>query len=226
MKVLVVRRTIATWKARYRTCPLHNSVFHGRECNGDLTKSTGIDESGDVTFSMSGTCHVVRSGRFCPDVFCPGIWMIVADSIRERLDQLGRITFSRVIFDKLVDVELPALGDASWFERTTYPTEPEPDLEWIDLPDVPSFHEAIGDYFVVGGPVVERIRNQLSDIQEVTCDFGSFPRKPKESTVMSKQLLEEFPITWNGCYFFREDAFEVIAPHLDLDYFSVACVTI
>lgn len=56
----------------------------------------------------------MRSGRFVPDVFGSSFTLlVVSPKVREALSSLPNIGFNEVVFEQLVDLPMPRLGDFS-----------------------------------------------------------------------------------------------------------------
>ncbi|WP_417849954.1 hypothetical protein [Thalassoglobus sp.] len=223
MNVFFVKRENSTWHCQYRTTPLHVSVFAGATAANTIESSTVMEDDGSVVVNVSGDVRMVRSGKFVPSLFMQlSTTLILSETIKEQLKKLGAKVFTPVVFEKLVDIDMPPIGDDTWFQSVTYPPGPEPDFELFTRPDVPDFHKKIEDYYVLECPTIYGIRKKLPDIRRVTANFGSFRCEERERVLVSKRLLQDHPVIWDSSFVFREDAFAVIAPYLDLDYFSIA----
>lgn len=213
-----------------------NSVYHASVFNG-VIHHVGRDQPGwsppATTNSNRQPAHISRSGRFVPPVFGDAIYdVIVSEAVRQRLAKLANVEFNPVVFERLVDVPMPALGDFTWADQERDHSAPDyetrqlnPDYEFTALPDVPEFHRSIGKYYSLVVPALYEVEDHYSDIMEVMPDWGSYhdAREP-EPVKLSEKLLSQSPIILSDTFAFREDAFALIAPYLDLDYYAIAVV--
>lgn len=204
----------------WRTCAYHSSIFHGIASQPETLDQMLLPPS--LTNQNREPYRIRRSGRFVPRIWMASSSLIVADSVKQQLARLLNMDFLPVIFERLVDVPMPALGDFSWYERITYPPEPEPDYELKTSPDVPAFHQTIGRFWEVLSANLYELDSRPNDAKPVEVDFGSYAVKPNENVLVSLSLLQKYPVVWSGITQVREDVFAIIAPFLDIDYFNIA----
>ena len=198
-------------------------VFHG------FSEYVGRNEPGWVMPSPMNDSrdplHVQRSGRFVPDVFgVNSLKFVISSRVKKQLEHLPGIEFNEVVFEHLVDQDIPVVGDF-----TSHGNEGRETLtaeEMSALPDVPEFHESIGKYYTIIFPSMRDVKDRYDDFQEFPApDWGSFNnvRNISKTGNISKALFQDYAVF--ACGFgltFSEDAFAAIAPFLDLDYYAIA----
>lgn len=244
--VVVPYVSIPEWSGRI--CALHQSVFQGinyyvpSQSLGDGSVASKYVESIDVmrqadwrrpgiTNKSRDVRHVTRSGAFVPHIF-GGLFLFVSPEVRKALSSLANIGFNKAVFEHLVDLPMPKLGDFSWYDRDdTEKYDFLPDNYLGSLPHVPEFEKKTVGYCEVLPANFDEIADQYSDIKYMVPDFGSYPDvsdvgthayKGKEKLSVSKNMLAKYPIVRTNDFVFRDDAFLKIAPFLDLDYYAIA----
>ena len=175
-----------------------------------------------ITNNNRERLRIRRSGQFVPHIWAPGVKLIVSDYVKQRLSHLHNIEFLQIEFERLVDVPLPELGDFSWFDRVTYPPGPDPDYELDKKPDLPRLHQSIGRYWEILCANLFELDPEPADAESVIFNFGSYSGAQPEDALVSVSLLQQYPFVWSSGVQVREDAFAILAPLLDLDYFDIA----
>ena len=135
MRIYVIERNFGAYDWCKRVGALHDLVFHGIGEYRSLAEWKPypiINEEGERSVAVRppewrwpGTTntnreplHVARSGEFVPDVFGSMFtFFVVSAKVREALSSFPNVAFNRVIFEHLVDLPMPSLGDFSWIER-------------------------------------------------------------------------------------------------------------
>lgn len=228
-----------------RVGSLHQEVYHGAGEYRTLVEwepISGVNDQGEncvitrppdwrwpaVTNPNREPLHVTRNGRFIPSVFGElESELIVSPEVQIAMKHLENIAFNTVVFEHLVDLAMPALGDFSWYKRR--------DLERFDflprnlirsLPHDPSFESKVSGFRFLLPALFEDLAEEYSDIETWKVNFGTY-----HSTVMdpeevrfSRRMFKTYPIIHSDCLLFRGDAFAAIAPFLDLDYFAIAVI--
>lgn len=211
---------------QYRTTWLHQIIFHGE--SDPVQKAPGNPPaSGFIHIGEPEYLSVTRSGRFVPEIWSPSsINFVVSESIATRLSQVAGVQFRDVRFSKIVDLPMPKIGDdICWGSR---PGPIDPDTNFDTLPDSPELKDRMKKFYAVNRPIIYRLRKQLDDIERIKVNFGSyadgehFSADGAKSILFSKKLLQSNAVLWDTVFIFREDAFAVIAPHLDRDHFWLA----
>lgn len=220
MEIYFVQQLNQVYTVSGRTCSYHRSIYHGMQSHPETLRHAEVPPT--ITNRNREPLHVRRSGRFVPKIWFGCAALIVADDVKTRLERLPNTEFLPVVFDRLTDIPMPALGDFSWYERITYPPGPEPDYELETKPDVPEFHSSIGRYWEILSVNRHELDSQPLDWCQVEINFGSYSGALSEDVLVSVSLLREYPFVWSDAFQIREDAFAIIAPYLDLDYFAIA----
>lgn len=231
IRVYLVQQNVADHDWTKRVSIYHASVFNG------VFHYVGRGQPGwrppATTNSNREPAHISRSGRYVPPVFGDAIFdLVISATVRKRLAGLPNVEFNPVVFERLVDVPMPALGDFTWANQDFDTSAPDfesrqvnPDYEITTLPDVPEFHRTIGPYYSLLTPNLYEVEQHYDDVIEVTPQWGNYHESSDEPdpVKLSEKLLGQSPIIRSrGAFAFREDAFERIAPFLDLDYYAVA----
>jgi hypothetical protein len=246
MRIYVVEQDAPFHDWSKRAGALHWDVFHGLGDYPTLLQwipKSAVNERGEryligfppdwawpgVTNQNREPLHIRRSGRFVPAVFSPSFTeLIVSPRVREVLQKLPHVGFNEPVFEQLVDLPLPELGDFSWFERR--------DLRKYDgltnkylasLPHVAEFEKAVAGYTQLLPANSNDIASEYHDTRSVPVNFGSYHylTSPREVPV-SCEMLKDYPIVQTPHFLFREDAFAKIAPFLNLDFYAIAVLTI
>ncbi len=222
MEVYFLREHSSNHTVSFRTCPYHDAVFHGvcteRGSSFPPTPPPALNNSSREQL------HVRRSGRFVPKIWMSLAALVVSDEIKQSLSRLAGTEFLPVVFERLVDVPMPSLGDFSWYQRITYPPGPEPAYELETLPDIPEFHQNIGPYWEVLASNIYIPKRRPADAQRLELNFGSFSTTTVEPVLVSPSALAKHPFVWGDILQLRKDAFEIIAPYIELDYLDVAWI--
>lgn len=209
-----------------RISALHAEVYHGQGEHPEANASTEDPKPiPAVSNDYREPLHITRSGRFVPSLFLAGRKLVVNERIYRKLRKIKNIVGEQVVFEKLVDLPMPKLGDMSYYDRDVpYKDDPLPMHEYGYLDDVPEFHKKIGHYYEILPALPRDLLDAEIEWKEVLPNFGSYPGttmaacKPKK---IAREVMERFPIYKSGIWFLRQDIFTIIAPHLDLDYFAV-----
>lgn len=251
MIVFVVEQHFTGWNDRVDG--YHAAVYHGA---GEYPKlkawepKTAFDKDGEqmlitrppdwrwpaVTNENRDLLHITRSGRFVPALFSGSILantLVLSPEIQKRLSSRKNVVFNDVVFEQLVDLAMPPLGDASWYyTKAAEKYGLDPDEYLRSLPHVPQFEKRVKGYRQLLPANFDDIAKSYSDIKLVTPEFGSYKHvtsigtgahlKEHRQIRVSEKMLEKYPIVQNPHWLFREDAFERIAPFLDLDYYAIA----
>lgn len=235
MRVYVVERNSPFWELGKRVSALHNTVYHGVGYY-PMIAFPDLDWHPAVTNDNRELLHIARSGRFLPAVFGSSFtFLVVSPEVRKALSSLENVGFNDVVFEQLVDLPMPELGDFSWYKRKdTRKYDHHPDNFLQSRPHVPEFEKRVEGYRQLLPANYQNIAKDYTDVEFVTPDFGSYARvssigtyadlKENSKIPVSKKMLEKYPIIQTPHFLFREDAFAAIAPFLDLDYYAIAVI--
>ena len=198
--------------AKSRFNILQYYMFHGK-CSRDA--------AGNIRTPLA----LIRNGRLIPDVFCPGLTMVVSERVRRCIEQIPGIAFRDVIFEKLVDFDYQ-VGDFSYFNTTEYRANPEredPEMLIERLPDVKSFHESVGRNFELVIPSYEDIRTSHMGDNELTVRIPEAKEHVflSEPFAVTRRMIENTPIFRNGEFFVNGQFLDYTRDFLDRDFFRV-----
>ncbi len=165
--------------------------------------------------------HVTRTGEFIPHVSSPAAGtLVVSDEVRARLSRFPKLEFLPVVFGRLVDLKMPALGDFDQDEMLAAVQA----LEFMNsLPDEPRYRESAQSFFYVLCPNFFEVEESLSDTKHVDTMWGRYQTHHlKVQAPLSAELLKRHPM-YSASYYFvlSEECFTEIAPYLDLDYYYI-----
>lgn len=215
----------------WRVGSLHAGVFEGGSYYLDNTPADEEEvarrrsSSGRPTSSRRDLVHIIRSGAYVPDVFwVTGGDFVVSPRVQQRLAKCkGCIDYKEVVFEKLVDVPMPALGDFSWYEsEECYRFHGYPEEYFKSLPHVPAFEDRFRGYKQLDARFNRDVAAEFNDLRPYRVRLRSYCDENRPTKVhLSKAALREYPVIWDNERVFREDAFAQIAPFLDLDYFLI-----
>ena len=203
-----------------RTSHMHAMIYHGTSDFVEMAEDTSWRSPGLFT-KQRQRMHVSRSGRFVPDVFSPyGVELVVSNHVRERLARLKGVDFEPVVFEYLIDLELPPIGELGDDELIADTQRKQLIHKFSDVPD---FHAAVGDYWHVIMPSVVDLEPQYTNVQELHPAFSRYSRRSTPSVRLDFRMLDEYPIIMahSRTICLSTQAFSLIAPHLDFDFYAV-----
>lgn len=210
---------------RKRTGGVHQGAYHG--CSKYLGESWEKKRAGEwqrpaLSNSNRERLHVSRSGRFVPAVWCPNSFdMVVSATVRQRLLELPGIEFQPVVFEKLVDLPLPPIADFSEDPDGLY-CHTNTEEKIASLPDIARYHDDIGEYFKLLMPEYYDVGDSIKDEKIVDLQFGGYHTHYSTTVPLSVALLERHAMYREGRTFcLTEQAFEMLAPFLDVEYFLI-----
>lgn len=94
--------------------------------------------------------------------------------------------------------------------------------EYDYLDNLPELHDAMGKFYEILCAIPRDIKPKFNDLASVPLAFGRYSQiSQKTINNISKNLVYEYPAYYSGCFVFREDVFQMIAPYFDLDYFAI-----
>ncbi|HVC95122.1 MAG TPA: hypothetical protein VND64_15605 [Pirellulales bacterium] len=216
-------------------------MFHGVEWRDGARSSwptASLGRAGDtVPIELAVNLHRLR------DVIEPGLNLVVSQRVREALASFPNIEFVRVKFGKLIRYPYSE-GDLSFYETRLADASAEfgailDDADRVDaiMEDPEELYELLPDHPDARGIVAPYYEMRTSRVQDVKFDFvplkvvelapvPGWPGSPN-TEVLSLSLLRSYPIIRSPLgIVFSDDAFSVISPFLDRDYFSVATVEV
>jgi len=113
---------------------------------------------------------------WCP----PNAGLVVSERLRQQCATLKGIRFRPVVFDRLVDVAMPPLGDPGPDPGSVYSLVDE----WFEqLPDVKEFHDTIGRFYHVlvpdcyelpGTRTHAELMASKDEEKSISIDFGTY----------------------------------------------------
>ena len=180
--------------------------------------------SGRPTSKRRDLVHVIRSGAYVPDMFwLDGSDFAVSPRVQKRLAKCkGCVDYKDVVFEKLVDLPMPALGDFSWYDGGEHFAFESLDEYLKSLPHVPEYEARFRGYRQLDARWDRDIAKEFDDLRPVRVQLRSYWYEATPQTiVVSSAALREYPVIASGELLFREDAFAAIAPFLDLEYYIV-----
>lgn len=212
---------------------LHWEVFHGqgRHPEADLIEEQdplGFPPIPGITNDYREPLHITRSGVFIPPIFKISRSLVVSQAVFDKIKHLKNIEGVPVVFEKLVDLPMPALGDMSWYTRDLpYADDPDPLHEYEYLEDVPALHQKAGNYYEILGVIRRDLPKDEWELQSVKLNFGRyFSPTSIPAPELSNALLEKYPVISGSRVVLRGDLFAILAPYLDLDYFAIDVISV
>jgi len=201
------------------------NVFHYYMFHGKVSRK-GIAYPEDPSHSPSDLLDPLclsRNGRLIPEVFLPATNLVVSSSVRKELELLTNITLLEVAFTKLVDYNYQA-GDFSYYHRPEFRKHPEkedPETLIERLLDAPQLHWTVGQYYEVVVPWLDDILDCYSDHKVTVFHANPFGFNERFELLLSERLLEEYTIVRaQPGLILNVSTFEILAPHIDWDYFA------
>lgn|SRR5262249_58603993 len=214
MKAIVLLRRAAT---EGRINEYHITLFHG---NAEVADRGWLSGSRMLGNDISQPLQLSRNAWRMPDVFQPGLTLIVSSRVRDVLASVPHIKLQLVQFKKLVNMAFQA-GDFSYFQSREFRSDPwyyAPDNLIDRLPDTAELHEDVGTYYELLVSKGHEVNGPYEPLTLVR--FPLDPRDPDgEEARISASLLEDYPIIWDGRVIFSERAFALIEPFIDREYF-------
>jgi len=211
-------------------CPFHKKgkydIFHYSMFHGELKV--------DKTMTVVNPLSITRNGRIVPDITCPLNHLIVSERARVRLKDLPWVEFRGVVFEKLVDYEW-RLGDFSHYDEDSIcrptPLDEDPgnviETPIQRLPDVPSLHERIGQFYEMLVPMY-RDEDVLSAHGATARRTLALPEALEHLSIreisISQAMIDEVPIFLYYEHFVNDRFLDAVGDLLDKDFFVVAKV--
>jgi hypothetical protein len=202
----------------------HRRVYHGigkfvNKINGHSRRYPSL------TNENRDRIHLSRSGMFVPQLFCPmSAVLVVSAELKKRLEHLPGIAFLPVVFEHLVELELPMPG-----ESTVEDLDSTYDFQAMIqcLPDIGGFHMKVGEFFYVLTPEYSELPVPPDDAAEVQLSYGRFFTSRLATVPLSLSLLKQHSIyrVFND-FLLTEEAFELIATSIDPNYFCVDAISL
>jgi hypothetical protein len=161
--------------------------------------------------------------------FPPNAGLVVSERLREQCATLKGIRFRPVVFDRLVDVAMPPLGDPGPDPGSVYSLVDE----WFEqLPDVKEFHDTIGRFYHVlvpdwyelpGRRTHAELMASKDEEKSISIDFGTYFGRSRPDFPVIPRLLREYDIYSAGMTLcMTAAAFRVLCEHINPDYFLVS----
>lgn len=239
MDAFAVAIALPNYDYNFRVDYLHLAVHQGKWFlvdNGPAPPeeiASRRTESGRKTTYRRDPIHFTRSGRCVPHVFI-SFGMIVSPAIQKRLAKLpGCIDFKDVVFEKLVDVRMPPIGDLDWIERkhSDYGGYSHTDDYLSSLPHHPEFEPRFAGFRELESRLQCDLEDEFSDLRKYRVALANYffdesdygEGKPPE-VKLSKKALREYPVIslpTSDAILLRKDVFREISPFLDLDFYVI-----
>ena len=223
--IYFLKKTVGTPDVSYRITPLHQEVFHGQGYYPMASRS--LEEFAPipgVTNSYREHLHITRSGVFVPQMFKAGWSLVVSQEIYNRIKGIDGIIGEQVIFEKLVDLPMPRIGDMSWYGASRKYAEPNPKHEYSYLEDVPELHRRVGVYYEILRAIPGDFRMRGREIR-VETSFGRYHDRERPRMVdVYVDHITRYPFIGSSVWTIRQDLFQELAPYIDLDYFAIDAI--
>ncbi len=217
MKVHLVEK-ITCFVSSPRIRSFHYDMFHG------------LPERGGIPHPHQPSCHLGGDDRTpllmthnayrIPDIFTPRCDFVVCDSVRAKIAHLPNIEFLRVEFKKLIWLHYQA-GDFSGLDNP--PCDDPLDLFKI-LPGVEGSQGFVGPYFELLTWRVQDIAAEFEPLKPIEVAIGRPGYEDEVELSLSADLVRAYPICWSDVTILSDEAFELLSPHLDRDYYATATI--
>ena len=191
----------AGFEYNWRIGRQHSQVYHGiSKWNGTMT-----------------ALQVIRSGVYAPRCWWGENSLVVDARLAHLMESTFSISTFPVVFDKLVDLPMPALGTNLSHGKGE---APEDDL-LQELPDISELHSKIGVYRYLVPEDYPR-STQQTDEKELPIKFGAYNGVPDVTVRFSQSFGEAHPLVRFGAVLqLNETLFEFLCTHLTPDFFAI-----
>lgn len=213
---------VAIYEKQERVAEYHAKMFHGMAFRPSL-EDFGLDQihqEGTPQYHLP--LQVVREGSAIPDIFCPqGIaydqGLIVAEKVKQQLEEVPNISFGAVNFVRLFEREWEVgnfdfVSDPLW---NKYLELRYKDEHWFLMqhPDDWDLRLDNDRFFEVLVPNASQIENRYPDAELIrsTPVFGN----------LSERMVQENPLIEAGGCLMTEDVFKRIEAFFDWDFFTL-----
>ncbi len=202
----------------------HTVMFHGAAFRDGALYP--FNPSATWFNDVRSPLELVHSKQLLPDIFQPAENLVVSEAVVDSLNGLHRLAFLPVVFEKLVDFYFEK-GVPVDFSFKVY----DPDVGemhgagnyLLSLPDDPDAHEVVPPFFEILVPKDHELTEHYENIKRVEigveppeCDLDPLGLR------YSQEMLEEHSIIRSSIYpVFSPQAFSLIEPFLDRDYFHI-----
>lgn len=218
MHVYIITRAIPKYIANWRVSAAHSEIYHGH-----CVKDRDLGKYPKLTNNDRRPLRIMRSIGIVPRVQMPARQLIVDAHLMSELSQIGGTQFLPVEFDRLVDIALPEVGDFSKMNAfVDAQIAGDTGLMYKSVPDHPDYYRSIGPFYQVLCAGLHDLKGDYSDFVQVKPEWGSYVGNNASPYDVSGTMSMRYPFVTTGPLILREDAFKIIAPHLNLDYFAVA----
>lgn len=159
--------------------------------------------------------EIRRNGTFVPPVFlCKHL--VVRRDVADALRCFSGFDLLQVKFTKLIDYPVE-VGDFSY--RDTVPCDPDRPDDLLDiLPDVPALHESIDAFYEVIGTLPSHVLERYDNVYHLEVYPISDPPHYVDEDI-SPNMFRDYPVVGIRPILIREDVFDVLQPHLNMDLF-------
>lgn len=204
-----------TFFPRSQISAIHYRMFHG--IGSRCGKMYPSEPMAVLNNDLREPLQVIRSKDIFPEVCKPAGTLTVTKNVADALRPLPKVEFLPVKFERLVGLFF-AKGDFSFYERhrdcdasTAY---------FLSLPDVPEAHASARNHYEVIVAEHSAIFARYGLRRDVEFMIGPTEFDEPIQCSLSVTMCEDYPIMrLRGGTLFTDKAFEIIAPHIDWDYF-------
>jgi hypothetical protein len=229
MKAIFLRAK-SPWRAGSRITPFHCAVFHGLIQRAGFTPvETSIKAPFPSPFNgYRIELEIIRSGRIFPDIVLPVGTLLVTERVKAKWETIAHIELLETRTIKLVDLPMPNIGDLSWNDRM-FPIvdSTHPHCAFYADEDEPGLHRAAPAYWEVLLPTTAMLADNYRTAEERIVSFSSDDSDDEPvSVLLSKVMLQEWPIVWWDVPIVRDDVLDLVAPYCDWNFFETTSVTL
>ncbi len=193
----------------------HYDMFHG------LAEREGKESPHDpvvwADVESASPLIISRTIHRIPPICQPSNHLVVSEAVANQLKTFHSLRIAPVLFKRLVDVDY-VKEDMDWGERWGWG---DPCDLLRTLPDNPEFHGRIGRYFEIRTWAWKDVIDNYPSAKEITIVERTPPMEEESVIRLCPQMLQDYPILAYGVKLLSEQAFAVLDPNLDRDFFLV-----
>ena len=197
----------------------HFAMFHGmQDPDSPNYRRSTYPSLGDSPKPF----YLFHSGFRVPDVFEPDLNLIVSAKVKDALATLPFVAFIPVVLSKLIDMPYKA-GDFSYRDRPPFANsggEIKPRDILDQYPDDRKLHRGVPEFFEMLVPRLNKVRGPKTACKRIRIDCGDKVAIQPVKLYITAAVVEQYPILWSEAHIFSEQAFQLIQPFLDWDFFA------
>lgn len=198
----------------------HSTIFHGESSDAFGKRIFGFDKNRFETETPI-IRHLTRSFPDRAKICLSNSQLLIEENLAKELEVFHCVRTFETRIKKVVNVSL-AKGDFKALNKMLRQhNEADFDNIYSSLPDCPELHSKVNRFREVVAIKHSNVCTEFPVGREYKVyTLSSMEKDEIERVTFSKQMFAKYPVlSLRTLTIFSEDAFSIISPHLDTDYF-------